>query len=132
MKCISCGEAAAVHQIKEELTTEPYYYDNRVFCIKCQGTGLNNYKRNTCEWDSTFCYYCKGTGEINWQAINGIHICNQCNGTGCTECENKGYLDWIENIRKVTKKHSTFVCKMCNKRNCEQCEKGDKYVKIFR
>jgi len=47
-----------------------------------------------------YCDVCGGLGVTNIVMIYDEYLCKKCKGRGCSDCDNKGTLDWIENITK--------------------------------
>lgn len=72
-------------------------------CKKCNGTGLGGVVRlakGGCSWDtSSFCNKCWGTGFTGIRHLKTFddkkYICGTCQGVGCSECNNTGFVDWI-------------------------------------
>jgi len=72
-------------------------------CPDCDGKGLGHifkYDDNDYSWDgSNFCDKCKGTGFIGLNKLKTFdgkrYVCGVCNGVGCSDCNRKGFTDWI-------------------------------------
>jgi DnaJ-class molecular chaperone len=67
-------------------------------CSKCKGSG----------WIVHYCPKCKGSGreDVN-KGREVMNLCYYCHGDGtignskrCKNCSGKGYLDWIDQIRR--------------------------------
>ena len=82
---------------------EKYFKEHNIRkCEKCQGFGLNNIYcwDGSYSWDGTsYCDECKGVGFLGVKfglQIDLLHyFCRSCFGTGCSECNEKGIVDWI-------------------------------------
>jgi len=70
-------------------------------CKHCNGTGLSGVYKMTFgfSWSGGECEYCHGTGFDCNSFENLIFICDNCNGSGCSKCNNHGFLDWLQNLR---------------------------------
>ena len=81
------------------------YPPNR--CKECSGSGLKEYYKNNNEkdysWNGEYCDKCNGVGfgiEVQEEYLKklGLIMCRDCNGVGCSKCNQKGFVDWIEKV----------------------------------
>jgi len=77
-----------------------------VNCNRCFGTGVVlQTGHGLRSWDGTYCDFCGGKGVIRWPE-GLIFECKECGGSGllatnvCIKCNGRGYLDWIEEMRR--------------------------------
>jgi len=78
---------------------------NRIFtCNACKGTGLSGLyfgkRGNSIGWDcKSFCPECGGVGyrgNVHKRQIsNEIILCKYCYGSGCSNCNHTGIVDWV-------------------------------------
>ena len=73
---------------------------NLSYCKACNGRGIMITQTNM--WNGTdFCEECKGFGFQGLDFLNGfqisdsLYICKNCDGLGCSKCNEKGVVDWI-------------------------------------
>jgi len=82
-------------------------------CSVCKTVGWNGgspfllFDNNYYSFNS--CPVCSGTGYIipNIDEVEvkpGIYLCNQCYGSGCSDCMYEGTVDWLQHIRQRASK----------------------------
>lgn len=73
-------------------------------CTKCDGSGIPVQKSKHTDitfWQpGNYCDKCKGFGVIGIKRIYDEYMCKKCNGDGCSDCNDRGSVDWISNAVK--------------------------------
>lgn len=73
-------------------------------CEMCNGTGLQGvtkFSEGGFSWDGRFCELCKGTGFKQSCYDEILFVCPICKGSGCSNCNNTGIVDWVKNLRSI-------------------------------
>lgn len=95
-------------RLKRKFIDDNFDKINKIFCMECKGTGLQNvyyHSDGSKSWTGEFCENCKGLGYIFLNISDELFVkCKRCEGTGfydklvCKKCKGVGLIDWLENL----------------------------------